>query len=60
MPRWDFSCDTCHTTVELTFKTAEAAASATCPTCGRPLTRQPAAPNFTVHGYNARNGYSKR
>jgi hypothetical protein len=42
------------------FTSLDATKTATCPDCGSPLvTRQPSAPNFTVKGYNATNGYSR-
>ncbi len=59
MPRWDFTCEHCHTTTELPFPNLRATETATCRECGGKLTRQPASPNFTITGYNAKNGYSK-
>jgi putative FmdB family regulatory protein len=59
MPLWDFYCELCDLKVELSFRTLEDADHATCPKCGSLLSRKPAAPNFSVKGYNADNGYSK-
>lgn len=60
MPLWDFLCPTCKITTELMFPSYDASCDATCPTCKTPLVRQPAAGGFVVHGYSAKNNYSKR
>lgn len=60
MPRWDFECAVCRKTYEnMMFSNADAAEHAKCPKCGSPLHRKPPAANFTVKGFNAKNGYSK-
>lgn len=59
MPRWDFYCDRCQHTVELSFVSYDASLQARCPQCATPLHRQPSSPSFVVHGYNAKNNYAK-
>ena len=59
MPRWDFRCDTCNTTVELVFPSVAATAKVECATCGENLQRLPASGAFVVKGYSYQNGYSK-
>lgn len=59
MPRWDFYCDTCQQTFELLFRSYDASTHAQCPQCASPVQRQPSSPSFVVHGYNAKNNYSK-
>lgn len=60
MPIWTFICLDCGKTSDQMFTSLDATKTATCPDCGSPLvTRQPSAPNFTVKGYNATNGYSR-
>jgi putative FmdB family regulatory protein len=60
MPIWKFICQDCHATSDLMFTSLDATKTATCPECGSTkVERQPAAPNFTVKGYNAANGYAK-
>lgn len=59
MPRYDFQCRVCDTIVcdvfiplgELTFRATLH--------CKTQMIRLPAAPNFTIKGFNAANGYSK-
>jgi len=60
MPKWDFRCDTCDKTIELVFLTFRDSEKAKCPECGGTVARQPSAPNFSVSGYNSRNGYSRK
>jgi putative FmdB family regulatory protein len=59
MPRYDFHCDTCNLTKELVLSSYQAAGNIKCVECGSTLTKLPPAPNFTITGYNAKNGYSK-
>lgn len=55
MPRYDFKCNECGKVVEysvpLGWETVRCL-------CGGTLEKQPAAPNFTITGYSAKNGYS--
>lgn len=60
MPRWDFTCEDCNVTSELVFPSVEDTQDARCPKCGGKVARQPAAGSFTIQGYSARNGYSRR
>jgi putative FmdB family regulatory protein len=57
MPRYDFQCRTCGHVRELQARVEER--HAICEKCYCLMERQPAAPAFTVTGYNAKNGYSK-
>mgnify|MGYP003643532740 CR=1 FL=1 len=59
MPRWDFRCERCNTTVELVFPTVAHTANAKCATCGEILQRLPASGGFVIKGYSYQNGYSK-
>lgn len=63
MPRWDFKCPECQHIAELVYSNVQAADAAwvVCVECEgeRPMERLPAAPNFDVQGYSAKNGYSK-
>lgn len=60
MPRWDFYCEKCHATIELAFKSVEDASDARCAECSSKLTRQAASGSFTIRGYSAQNGYTRR
>lgn len=62
MPIYVFVCSKpeCKATFELLLKDYDEAIYARCPECGGSFPGvQPSAPNFTVKGYNAKNGYSK-
>lgn len=66
MPVWPYTCAKCGQAVTMSFTSAAVrdAQEATGLMCSRmpcagTLQRQPAAPNFAVHGFSARNGYSK-
>lgn len=66
MPRFDFKCPDCGLVrydVWISgyrdsqgLRTADIAP---CEFCGGILEKQPAAPNFSVSGFNAKNGYSR-
>ena len=65
MPKWDFRCGTCGNVEEHTFESHYAMLSAVhdegeprCGLCYEEMYRLPAAPNFSVQGFNAKNGYS--
>jgi len=63
MPRFDYYCPACDTTYpDLWVSTADVTKDRFCPNedCGLVLDRLPAAPAFSVRGYNAKNGYSKK
>jgi putative FmdB family regulatory protein len=57
MPRFDFTCRHCGATEERIVPTRHEP-TATCEACGGVMDKQPAAPNFTVRGFNAKNGYA--
>lgn len=59
MPVWDFYCDFCKTTIELTFRHRDESEDVKCAVCQGLLRRLPSAPSFTVKGFSAHNGYSK-
>ena len=64
MPSWDYVCDHCGYNQVEHFSSAEwrdmQESELKCECCGeRRLMRKPAAPNFQVNGYSAKNGYSK-
>ncbi len=55
MPRYDFKCNECGKVVEMTVPLGWETVRCL---CGGVLHKQPAAPNFTITGYSAKNGYS--
>ncbi len=55
---WDYRCTRCNVTVERRTDDAHKDSQRHYP-CGQMMTRLPAAPAFSVTGYNAKNGYSK-
>lgn len=63
MPLYDFKCESCGeaiTALLSNWKAATEAEKEICPFCKQGvLRRQPSAPAFSVHGFNANNGYSK-
>lgn len=63
MPRFDFQCPECGRIRELSIPSGlpDYLLQVHCGTCpGKPdLIKLPAAPNFTIKGYSAQNGYSK-
>ncbi len=63
MPRHDYRCTVCGVTRTDVWTSNFRDASNTRPPvicdCGREMVKLPAAPAFTVTGYNAKNGYSK-
>lgn len=60
MPIWVFFCPSCVKSRELWFVSYEDSQHVTCDVCKTPLEREWSASNFTVHGYNAKNLYSKK
>lgn len=63
MPRYDYRCDNCGTVREVTVSNWKDATDplagfmkSTCD-CGGILEKMPAAPNFSISGYSARNSY---
>ena len=56
MPIFDYVCSWC-THEERDLLVGSASELVTCANCGGPMDRLPAAPAFTVKGYNAKNGY---
>lgn len=58
MPRWDYRCEVCGETAEYTYPNVDVADRQPPKHCGKPMVRQPAAPNFSVQGFNAKNGYT--
>lgn len=58
MPLFDYKCPRCGTAREYLEWKASATYTRLCPRCDAPMERQPPAPNFTVAGFNAKNGYS--
>lgn len=60
MPCFDFKCDQCGTVIEVIVSNIPVPDPLPlCPDCGEPLRKLPSAPNFVVHGFNAKNGYAK-
>ena len=69
MPCYDYECPVCGNRLTLTVAHAVADEQMCCSLppadatywaiCRGQLRRQPSAPNFSVKGFNARNGYSK-
>jgi putative FmdB family regulatory protein len=62
MPIYTYRCDKCGSSYELLGKMeVEDPKDFTpeCFMCGAALRKVPSAPNFTVKGYSAKNGYSK-
>ena len=63
-PRWDFRCPLCNSIRENVWVSSFRDATdiftgtmiAPCE-CGGTLEKMPAAPNFSIGGYNARNSY---
>lgn len=60
MPRWNWKCDRCGFVSERMFPNAAIAdvSDVRCMKCDARMTRQPSAPNFTIHGFRAANGYA--
>lgn len=57
MPLFDYECPECHTILRDVLR-PEYAKCGQCP--GQPpMVKMPAAPSFTIHGFNAKNGYAK-
>ena len=64
MPRFDFKCPACSALRKDVWLSTYRAGQdhvdiSPCDQCGTPLEKVPAAPSFTVKGFNAKNGYSK-
>lgn len=59
MPIWDYQCPICGTIKE---DQAEAPLCEHCDQEGQPvvMVKRPAAPNFTIRGYSAKSGYSRK
>jgi predicted nucleic acid-binding Zn ribbon protein len=65
MPRYDFKCDNGHVREDVWVSMFRDAGEAPvpvppCEECGAAMHKQPAAPNFTIGGFNAKNGYSSK
>jgi putative FmdB family regulatory protein len=56
--RFDYRCPACGVTYEDIASTQ--GTQVHCIQCGKMCERLPAAPNFAVKGYNARNGYTRK
>ena len=50
MPHWDFVCETCYTTNELSFSTYLESTRAKCPKCKKLLKRLPSVVQATFNG----------
>jgi predicted nucleic acid-binding Zn ribbon protein len=65
MPRYDFKCTSCGKIRQDVWVSNFRDALNTrimvspCDECGAWMEKLPCAPNFTINGYNAKNGYSK-
>jgi len=64
MPRYDFECANGHVRENVWVSSYRDALNAPvgvspCVECGLVMTKKPCAPNFTVKGFNAKNGYSQ-
>ena len=67
MPRYDYACKNGHVRKDVWVSIANTHLAAfgkivditPCLECGEPLEKLPCAPNFTVKGFNAKNGYTK-
>lgn len=58
MPRYDFKCPNGHVREEYML-TAQDMPVFVCLLCREPMVKQPCAPNFSIKGYSAKNGYTK-
>jgi putative FmdB family regulatory protein len=60
MPRFDFKCPACGTLMSNVYRgTSDTQRPQVCINCDALMEKLPSAPNFTVTGFNAKNGYSK-
>ncbi len=58
MPTYDFKCPKCGLIFEQQ-RIPSALKVVHCPTCHELADKVPSAPNFTIHGYCEKNGYSR-
>ncbi len=58
MPRFDYKCPNGHVREDYE-SLAQDHKVFVCLICREPMTRQFPAPNFTIKGFSAKNGYSK-
>jgi len=65
MPRYDFKCANGHVREDVWVSNFRDATNtpvlvSLCEVCGLPMEKQACAPNFAVHGYSAKTGYSTK
>lgn len=62
MPRYDYLCECgrVHLDVTLTNWADVSGHHETCSHCGQEMKKMPAAPNFNVTGFNAKNHYGAK
>lgn len=63
MPRFDYQCespDCAYIARNLYVPVADVDVIRACPACGFDMQKLPSAPNFSVKGYNAANGYTHK
>lgn len=60
MPRFDFKCPQCGEEEHDVWVSFADPQPVLCLNCEHKMRKLPAAPNFTVKGYNASNGYTKK
>lgn len=65
MPRFDFHCPMCdHTFTDIYVSLSRIHrndySDIVCDFCGGEVVKLPAAPNFTIKGYAAKNGYTTK
>ena len=58
MPIYAYLCPDCGASYDLVRRMADDTIPV-CHHCETPLERRPTAANFTITGYNAKNGYSR-
>jgi predicted nucleic acid-binding Zn ribbon protein len=60
MPTYTFKCPLNHLNHVIIPLAERDKVFVECEKCGGPMKRVPAAPAFTIEGYSAKNGYSKK
>lgn len=64
MPRFDFTCECGGVRKDVVVSNWTSATGRQmpihCPDCQKEMTKQPAAPNFSVKGFNAKNHYGAK
>ena len=59
MPIHEYQCEKCgHIFEEVSLKMSDAKKSSECPKCNKDARKLISSGSFTVHGFNANNGYA--